>query len=194
MGLIENITTNGRVGSLGLAGILTGLLVLGGFTFFYLVIDDGSLTSNERSILGVTREQTSRIDSLREEISDTGKMVATREDAERQFQELSRLKAQTEDRMNAKSGRRDNLEQEALVLKQAFESYRHSYRQSVWAAAQGEIVPLITLKNGKRYENVTISRVTSAGIDIAFPDGRARVLAEDLDGKWHARFDWDSPK
>lgn len=194
MGLLENITTNGRVGSLGLAGVLTGLLVLGGFTFFFAVIDDGSLTSSDRSILGITREQASRIDTLREELSETEEAFATRERLERGFQEISQRTTQTEEELNSKSDRLDDLENEALALTQSFKAYRHSYRESVWSAAKGEIVPLITLKNGKRYENVRISRVTPAGLEIAFPDGRARILAEDLDDKWQDRFDWDPPE
>jgi hypothetical protein len=191
MGLIENITTNGRVGSLGLAGILTGLLVLGGFTFFFLVIDDGSLTSSDRSLLGVTREQDLRLESLRGEISNTGRTVVDREHLESEFQGTSQLTIQNEGRLSATAERAETLANEVLSLKQAFQSYRDSYRARVWTAARGEAIPLLTLKSGKRYENVTISRVTPAGLEIAFPDGRARILAGDLDDQWQDRFDWD---
>lgn len=69
-------------------------------------------------------------------------------------------------------------------------AYRHRYCQQVRQAAAGEKLPELQVRGGKVYQNVTIRRVTAAGMDIAHSQGNSRIKPEDLEGLWHERFQW----
>ena len=71
-----------------------------------------------------------------------------------------------------------------------FDEYRNRYRQQVRAAAAGEQLAELKSRTGRVYKNVTIRRVTAAGIEIRHDEGNSRLLAEDLDATWHDRFQW----
>ena len=66
--------------------------------------------------------------------------------------------------------------------------YRNAYRQKSWAMAVGEKLGTLKLKSGREYEEVTISRVTEAGLEISHHSGIARIPAQELDRTLRERF------
>ncbi|MGC4014245.1 MAG: hypothetical protein QM755_06960 [Luteolibacter sp.] len=92
----------------------------------------------------------------------------------------------------------DGLQTHAAELKTStaatagdFVKYRTAYRKSIWDAAANEKLPSLELRSGRRYENVTIVRVTAVGLEISHTDGNARIGTADLDDKWQRRFQWN---
>jgi hypothetical protein len=75
-------------------------------------------------------------------------------------------------------------------LQTAFAGYRDRYCQQVRQAAAGEKLPELRVRGGKVYRDVTIRRVTAAGMEIAHSQGNSRIKPEDLEGTWHERFQW----
>lgn len=73
----------------------------------------------------------------------------------------------------------------------AMSSYRRSYRDQTWQQAIGEQHSEIVLRNGRRFETVSILRVTPVGLEISHKDGRARIGFPDLNDTWQERFQWN---
>jgi hypothetical protein len=69
-------------------------------------------------------------------------------------------------------------------------TYRKSYRNQVCQGAVGEKHAEILLRSSRRYEAVTILRVTPIGLEISHQDGLARIDFIDLDQAWQERFQW----
>lgn len=82
------------------------------------------------------------------------------------------------------------LKTSLLAVGDSYEKYRTTYRKGIWDAAANEKMPELVLRSGRRYQDVTIQRVTAVGLEISHSDGNARVSASDLDGKWQERFQW----
>jgi hypothetical protein len=83
-----------------------------------------------------------------------------------------------------------DLKTRISTLDDSMVSYRKAYRDQTWKEAVGEKHADLTLKTGKRYENTTIQRVTSVGLEISHKDGLARVDFTELDSAWQERFQW----
>ncbi|WP_367875136.1 hypothetical protein [Luteolibacter sp. Populi] len=73
----------------------------------------------------------------------------------------------------------------------ALEEYRNRYRQQVRGAAAGEQIPELKSRSGRIYKDVTIRKVSVAGMEIRHDQGISRLLPEDLDPAWHERFQWN---
>jgi hypothetical protein len=70
-------------------------------------------------------------------------------------------------------------------------SYQDRYRQQVRGEGMGEKMAELRSQSGRIYKNVTVSKVSAAGIEIRHDEGVSRLLPEDLDPSWDERFQWD---
>ncbi len=112
-----------------------------------------------------------------------------------QTKELSKLQEQggkAKERLIDLNGQIAKLQSAVAVSQKDFEGYAGEYRDQVWQAAIGEKQTFIALRDGRRYEDVTILRVTAVGMEISHRDGRARIDYQDLDASWQGRFLWNS--
>ncbi|OYV05746.1 MAG: hypothetical protein CFE26_09960 [Verrucomicrobiales bacterium VVV1] len=112
-----------------------------------------------------------------------------------QAKELSKLQEQGErakERMIDLNGQVGKLQSAVAAVQKEFEGYASEYRNQVWQAAVGEKQAFIAFRDGRRYEDVTILRVTAVGMEISHRDGRARIDFKDLDASWQERFLWNS--
>lgn len=112
-----------------------------------------------------------------------------------QAKELARLQEQVKqarERISTLADQVEKLESSIGISQKDFEDYADKYRNHVWMAAIGEKQASITLRDGRRYEDVTFLRVTAVGIEISHRDGRARMDSQDLDASWQERFLWNS--
>lgn len=71
-----------------------------------------------------------------------------------------------------------------------FSRYRLKYRDVAWSAAEGTSLGNLRIRDGREFQDVVISKVTAAGLEIRHSDGCARVPARDLDSSLHERFQW----
>ncbi|WP_386820800.1 hypothetical protein [Luteolibacter algae] len=71
-----------------------------------------------------------------------------------------------------------------------FDQYRNRYRDHIWKSAIGEKFESLTLRNGRKYEHVVITRITSEGISILHSHGSARIPYTNLENSWKDRFQW----
>lgn len=112
-----------------------------------------------------------------------------------QAKELASLQGQVKqakERISTLADQVGKLESSIAIAQKDFEEYADKYRNHVWLAAIGEKQPFITLRDGRRYEDVTFLRITAVGIEISHRDGRARMDSQDLDASWQERFLWNS--
>lgn len=85
---------------------------------------------------------------------------------------------------------RDQLLKAIPLIETEFSRYRAEYRRQTWAGAVGQKVGTISIRGGREYQDVIITRVTDVGLEIRHKDGIARIQAPDLDPKWQDRFQW----
>lgn len=76
-------------------------------------------------------------------------------------------------------------------VEEEFAAYRERYRQSARIQAVGEKLPSLTTASGKAFQDVTIKKVTGAGVVIWHQDGTTRVVFNDLPRTIQDRFQWD---
>ncbi len=107
--------------------------------------------------------------------------------------------ANAELRLNATAlaKRQSELERsrEALLtaipsIETEFSRYRAEYRQQTRTSAIGQKVGTLTMRGGRKYDEVVITRVTDVGIEIRHRDGIARIQAPDLDHSWQDHYQW----
>lgn len=110
----------------------------------------------------------------------------------RELSELQEQSTQAKERISALTTRMVKLQSEVATTQKSFDAYALGYRNQVWQAAIGEKIPSIALRNGRRYEEVAILKVTTVGLEISHRDGRARIDFQDLDASWQERFLWNS--
>lgn len=112
-----------------------------------------------------------------------------------QAKELSKLQEQSErakERMIDLNGQVGKLQSAVAAVQKDSEGYASEYRNQIWQAAIGEKQAFIALRDGRRYDDATILRVTAVGMEISHRDGRARIDFKDLDASWQERFLWSS--
>ncbi|WP_193210504.1 hypothetical protein [Luteolibacter marinus] len=183
--------------SSGIVGMLVGLivLVLAG-AFFSLVIDKRfKLSSSRVSVEEDVAKEALVVESLRDELSlkreRWEKATAPLEGQPAALAEWSARAAATSERLPDLRERRDGLENEVEAATKAYLDYRNSYRAQVRGDAAGEKLVRLETVGGKVYSDVSIRRVTSAGIEFTHAHGPARLLPKDLGPEWNERFQWD---
>jgi hypothetical protein len=83
-----------------------------------------------------------------------------------------------------------DLEAGLLAADDAFRGYRDQYRKQVRLAAVGEEFPEPRSRGGRTYSQVTVTRVTSAGVEFKHSQGISRLRPDDLGESWQERFQW----
>ncbi|MES2660755.1 MAG: hypothetical protein V4689_19170 [Verrucomicrobiota bacterium] len=89
------------------------------------------------------------------------------------------------------SASRENLRAAISAMELAFSEYRAGYRRRTWTKAVGEEVGNLSIRGGKEYRQVAITKVTDVGLEIRHEHGIARIQAPDLDTQWQERFQWN---
>jgi septal ring factor EnvC (AmiA/AmiB activator) len=146
--------------------------------------------------------------SLEESINDGKQQIAKLEARVEASEELWKKKVQPLERQPdelraaadraRESGRRladlrqrlKDLEAGLLAADDAFRGYRDQYRKQVRLAAVGEELPELRSRGGRTYSQVTVTRVTSAGVEFKHSQGISRLRPDDLDESWQERFQW----
>lgn len=89
---------------------------------------------------------------------------------------------------------RDQLSEELTKLTQEFSTRIDDNQLQARGKAAGEKMDSITCKNGRRYTDVMIVRVTDDGLEIRHSAGSSRIPARDLDEQMELRFQWAAAK
>lgn len=98
--------------------------------------------------------------------------------------------AATTTRKSGLQNSQNRLRTELTALDKAFAGYRANYREKTWAKAVGQEIGNLTIRGGRQYHQVTITKVTDVGLEIRHEHGIARIQAPDLDPEWQDRFQW----
>ncbi|WP_338289635.1 hypothetical protein [Luteolibacter sp. LG18] len=188
--MLQDISENGRGGSLGLVGVISCAFILGVCTLWHFLVADDSLTADGRDAGSVVRQQEEKIRDLKADIEFARKHRAAREETAAEADGLAGRIRKIEEDKAARAKTAAELTASIATAESSLASYQESYRRQAWQAAAGEKLTSLTLKSGRSYQDVTISRVTSQGMEITHRDGLARISPADLDPAWQQRFDW----
>lgn len=180
-----------------MVGFLVGVIVLVfvGIGFSLIVDKRFQFSSGKADMEQAIAEEKNQLDGLRQQAE------IARKDYEGKTRPLREQPAELEKgRLTVSSSAqrlRDLHEQQAALKNaieaetQSFADYRANYRKLSRQAAAGEKLAQLQVAGGKVYQDVTIRRVTSEGMEIAHSQGVSRLSPEDLGESWHQRFQWD---
>lgn len=182
----------------GMVGFLVGIIVLVfvGIGFSLVVDKRFTFSSGKAEVERTIAEEKLQLESLRQQTE------YLRKDYEEKSRPLIDQPAELEKlKLAVSSGSRSVAELRAQqeVLQDAIETeemsfaeYRATFRKKARQAAAGEKLPQLEVADGKVYREVTIRRVTPAGIEVAHSQGVSTLKPENLDDSWHQRFQWDA--
>ncbi|MCW1926436.1 hypothetical protein OKA05_28050 [Luteolibacter arcticus] len=181
----------------GMVGFLVGIIVLvfAGIAFSLMVDKRFKFSSGKADLEQVLKEEKHELDTLRRRA----------EIARDEFRERSQpITGQPVDLEKAKlaaatsTERLKELRSQHAVLKgsvegakASFAEYRAAFRKQARQAAAGEKMAQLEAVGGKVYREVTIRRVTPAGVEIVHSQGVSSLGPEDLAASWQERFQWD---
>lgn len=191
MGMVQNISENGRFGSLGVIGGIAFVFILATCTAWHFLVANDSVAPDGREFKIVIQEQTERIRDLQDDAAAARHSLETRKQTAAEADVLAHKLQLAEEEGAARTKAVADLKTGIARLDADLESYKQDYREGVWKAAAGEKLPSLALRSGRRYDNVTIVRVTASGMEISHQDGLARVSPADLDAAWQRRFQWN---
>ncbi|QUE51034.1 hypothetical protein KBB96_19530 [Luteolibacter ambystomatis] len=189
--MVQNISENGRFGSLGVIGGISFVFILAVCTAWHFLVANDSVAPDGREFKVVVQEQTERIRDLEDDIAAAKHSIEVRRqtaaDADILAHKLELAESENSARIKSVADLKAGIDR----LESDLKSYKDDYREGVWKSAAGEKLPSLALKSGRRYDNVTIVRVTAGGMEISHQDGLARISPTDLDATWQKRFQWD---
>jgi len=180
----------------GMVGFLVGIIVLvfAGIAIS-LMADKRFSFSNNRITLEDTIEE-----ERHELIAAKARLESARDHWRRECEPLVGQRGNVESisaRVRAAEARLSSLRKEKAeaaaalaAVSGAFEDYRSRFRQQIRGEANGEQMAELRSRSGRTYKDVTITRVSSAGIEFRHDQGISRLLPEDLEPLWHDRFQW----
>jgi hypothetical protein len=181
----------------GVIGTLLALLVLVGFGTLYMFVFDEGMQGGGKKIEAVVRDQGMLIESNKQQIATFKKRNEEGKRLKEQEQELNQLQVRTElgtKRLAEVTAERD----EALAAKEAalaeWEEYKDAYRQSEWAAAEGEEIGDLKTLSGRNFTKVIVTKVSHIGIEITDETGKRRIDSADLPLALQDRFQFDENK
>ncbi|MFD0895558.1 hypothetical protein KBB96_19510 [Luteolibacter ambystomatis] len=169
------------------------LLVFGGIFLSVAADQRSSFLSANKAVNQDIRNNEELLTSLTPRLQRLKQLDATASPRLEQAAELEAIEGRLVDQqlqLDSLRTRSAALKTSLLSVGDSYEKYRTTYRKGIWDAAANEKMPELVLRNGRRYQDVTILRVTPVGLEISHSDGNARVSAADLDGKWQERFQW----
>jgi hypothetical protein len=106
------------------------------------------------------------------------------------LKELQNGSEDREDRIEALLEEKETVAAALSVSVTAFGEYQAQYRQQIRSDAAGEKYAELVSLDGRIFQNVTIGRVSAAGIDIRHSKGTLRLLPDELPPSWQERFQW----
>ncbi len=95
------------------------------------------------------------------------------------------------ERTAALENSRIQIRESISALEGQFSAYRANYCRQARAAAKGESLGTLTVRDGRTFQQATITRVTEVGMEIRHEHGIARIQAPDLAPPFHDRFQWN---
>lgn len=88
------------------------------------------------------------------------------------------------------AARKDGLQKDIEKLRRDFETTREQTRVRIWREAAGEEIGTLKTRDGRRFEETVISKVTPAGLEIRHRNGIARLEPAHLSEELRDRFQW----
>lgn len=180
----------------GVFGWLLGLVVIVmiGVGLSMMVDRRFQFSSNNKEIESVISREAEHLADLAARLPRTKAKLEAQERprqlAAREADELKLRIPASRNRIRDLRVTASDLKSRISTLEGSMITYRKAYRDQTWKEALGEKHAELTLKTGRRYENTTIQRVTSVGLEISHKDGLARIDFTELDPSWQERFQW----
>jgi hypothetical protein len=141
------------------------------------------ISANATEISGLS----ARTDEKSRLLADSGSQLLA---AEKTHEEFSARLESTRQRQAMLEVAGNQLRAAIATLEEDFARYRTDYRRKTWAGAVGESLGTLTIRDGRDYQDATITRVTDVGLEIRHKDGIARIQAPDLGHELQDRFQW----
>ncbi|MBN8457768.1 MAG: hypothetical protein J0M04_08015 [Verrucomicrobia bacterium] len=125
--------------------------------------------------------------NLEEDIEKQSERV---EKAAAGFARVSEQLKETEPKLEALTGKRNELRREVPNLESEFDEYRAKYRNSLWTTSVGKSLGVLRTRDGKLYSQAVIRRITSTSLEITCDQGPVMIPASNLDKVIQDRFQW----
>ena len=180
----------------GTVGLLVGVIVLvfAGIVFSLLADKRFKFSSGKLSMEEEVSDGKRQVAKLQARLEASNELWNKRvKPLDRQPDELREAADRTREmgrRLVDLRQRRKALEEELVRADETFRAYRDEYRKQVRLAAIGEELPELQSRGGRTYSKVTVTRVTTDGVDFKHSQGISRLGPDDLDPSWLERFQW----
>jgi uncharacterized coiled-coil DUF342 family protein len=181
----------------GVIGTLLALLVLVGFGTLYIFVFDEGMQGGGKRIEAVVRDQGAVIESNKQQIASFKHQIDEGKRLKELEQDLNQLKVRTElgiKRIAEVTAERDEAQAAKEEAEAKWEEYKDAYRQSEWAAAEGEELGDLKTLSGRSFSKVIITKVSHIGMEITDETGKRRIDSADLPLALQDRFQFDENK
>ena len=178
----------------GLIGMFLALMVMLGFGLLFMFAFDDGLQGGGQTIQSVIAQQKKEIESLRQNISSTERMLARGEGLASIEKEFAAVKRESQGRtsnMNSLKMDSTSTNEAIATIEKEFEDYKNQYRTFVRTKAKGRIVGRLETRKGEVFENVVIREVTPIGMQIRHDGGLGRIPYENLPEAMQEEFQFD---
>ncbi|WP_367872475.1 hypothetical protein [Luteolibacter sp. Populi] len=193
MRMFEDLLTSYR--GAGVIGTCLAFFVLVSVVGLSLFVFEPGLNGLGESGPGLVARQEREIGRLEHDLAEAQAKYEDYREA-RKFHDEVRLNVARQDAADARlTGIAEKIDatQAALAgLRSRQEDYAAAYRDQVREKAAGEVLPTMTLPDGRRLESPVVVQVNPAGIQLRYQDGIVRVPAKDLPAKVRERFQFDA--
>lgn len=181
MPLFDDMLTSYR-GAGTIATFLAGFVLVSLLLLSVLVLDPrfnggmessaGLVARQEREIANLTREL-----AAVEAKFDSYQQRKARQDA---LAECLRQEAVAKSRVSALSTRIEGHTEDLVAMRGRHDRYAQAYREHIRGRAVGEVLPTLTLPDGRVLESPQIVSVTPAGLQLRYSAGVVRIPVKDL--------------
>ena len=182
----------------GMVGFLVGIIVLVfvGIGFSVVVDKRFKFSSGKAEIEHILTSEKHQLEALRRQAE-----VARRDfhetsqpllDQPAELERLKRVTSASAERLQELRGQRETLKDSIEAETSSFADYRTTFRKQARQAAAGEKLAQLEVIGGKVFHDVTIRRVTAAGLEVVHSQGVLLLGPGDLADSWHQRFQWDA--
>ena len=183
--------------SSGMVGFLVGIIILVFAGIFFSLLADKrfSFSSNKISLQQTFEEEHRELEAVKKRLENA--RIRWKTECEPLLGQRGALESASADSRSCGSRLAGLRDEKALLVAAVsaaadqYGSYQDRYRQQVRGDGMGEKMAELRSQSGRIYKNVTVSKVSAAGIEIRHDEGVSRLLPEDLDPSWDERFQWD---
>lgn len=175
-------------------GTLMAALVLGGFVVLSMLAYDPQFNGSQKSLDDELVSQEREIALLSRELEGTKarhEIFAAKEAAVTRLDELLRKNREDEVKLRELAALQKRVNESGTELQAEIERYVAAYRSQVRSKAIGETMEKLVTNSGRTFENVTISLVSPAGINLRHADGMVRLGIAELPESLWERFQFD---